>query len=89
MTDTTQSRSREDQPFKVASITKTDPPEGTDSKDWYRYVITQGTNTIVGCRQGSLKSVTQAVEEMVGSLNERRLGKVGRVHLTPTPKKRT
>jgi hypothetical protein len=30
-----------------------------------------GTNTVQGCRQGSLKDVTSAVEEIVEQLNER------------------
>ena len=51
------------------------------------YVIAQGANRIEGHRQGKLKAVTQAVEEIVAQLNERRLGKRGRVNLVPTPKK--
>ena len=34
-----------------------------------------------GYRQGDLASVTQSVEEIVMRLNERRIGKRGRVHL--------
>ena len=30
-----------------------------------------GTKTVHGCRQGSLKDVTSAVEELVDELNER------------------
>jgi hypothetical protein len=38
-------------------------------------VITQGTNTIQGYRQGNLKDVTEAVNELIEKLNERRMGK--------------
>jgi len=74
--------------FKVVSTDKCDPPDGAGNDNWYRYVITQGSNSIVGRRQGSLSSVSAAIEEEVARLNERRMGKTGRVHLTPSPKKR-
>jgi len=78
---------RLDHPFEVSSITRADAPEGAVSASWYRYEIAQGANAIVGHREGSLQAVTQAVGEIVIRLNERRLGKAGRVHLTPGPKK--
>lgn len=49
---------------------------------WHCYVIEQGKNSIRGYRQGSMDSVTRAVEEIVFRLNERQRGKFGRVHLT-------
>lgn len=49
---------------------------------WHCYVIGQGENSIRGYRQGSIDSVTRAVEEIVFRLNERQRGKFGRVHLT-------
>ena len=76
------------QPYEIVSIKRTDPPEGTEGTGWHHYVISQGANTISGFRQGSLRAVTAAVEEIVGQLNERQLGKRGRVNLVPTPKKR-
>ena len=76
-------------PFIVGEITKADPPAGADTKNWYRYVITRGAqNAVVGHRQGSLKSVKVAVDEVVTRMNERLYGKSGRVHLTPPSKKR-
>ncbi len=58
---------------------------GAEGSYWYRYVIAfEGSNTIHGCRQGGLKAVTRAVEEIVAQLNERHLGhlsKPSRVHL--------
>ena len=57
---------------------------------WHCYVIEQGNNNIRGYRQGSIDSVTRAVEEIVFRLNERRRGKFGRVHLTmSSPAKKT
>jgi hypothetical protein len=76
------------QPYEIVSVRRAEPPPGADGADWHRYIITQGTNTISGCRQGNLKTVTWAVEEIVAQLNERRLGKRGRVHLVMTPKKK-
>ncbi len=49
---------------------------------WHCYIIAQGKNNIRGYRQGSIGTVTRAVEEIVFRLNERRRGKFGRVHLT-------
>ncbi len=75
------------QPYEIVSVQRAEPPPGVEGSDWYRYVITQGSNKINGCRQGDLEAVTLAVEEIVAQLNERRLGKRGRVNLVPTPKK--
>ena len=77
------------EPFKLGSISDAEPPPGTDGNHWRRYVITQGERTIVGYRQGPQQSVKLAVEEIVVQLNERRVGKPGRVHLTLGPKKKT
>ena len=77
------------QPYEIVSVQRAEPPLGLEGSDWYRYVITQGSNTINCCRQGNLNAVTLAVEEIVVQLNERRLGKRGRVNLVPTPKKNT
>jgi hypothetical protein len=78
-----------EQPYKIVSVRQAKPPPGRTGSNWYRYVIAfEGTNTIHGCRQGSLKAVTKAVEEIVAQVNERDLGKPARVNLIPTPKKR-
>ena len=76
------------EPFKLASVLDTEPPTGTEGSNWHRYVITQGESTIVGYRQGTRRAVKLAIEEIVVQLNERRVGKAGRVHLTPSPRKR-
>ncbi len=72
-------------PYEIVSVRRAKPPPGTEGSNWHRYVIAfEGSNTIHGCRQGNLKAVTSAVEEIVAQLNERHLGhfsKTGRVHL--------
>ena len=74
--------------FEIVSVLPTRAPPETQGSDWHCYVIAQGTNTIRGYRQGNLGIVTNAVEEIVARLNDRRIGKRGRVHLVmPTWKK--
>ena len=76
-------------PYEIVSIRRAEPPPRTEGSVWHRYEIAQGTNTINGCRQGDLKTVTEAVEGIVTQLNERRLHRRGRVHLVMTSKKKT
>ncbi len=76
------------QPYEIVSVRRAEPPPGAEGSNWYRYVIAfEGTNNIHGCRQGGLKAVTRAVEEIVAQLNERHVGNRGRVNLVPEPKK--
>ena len=77
------------QPYEIISIQRAEPPRGAEGSNWHHYVIVHGVNTINGYQQGNLKDVTMAVEEIVAQLNERRLGKRGRVNLVPTPKRKT
>jgi hypothetical protein len=78
-----------EQPYEIVSVRPAEPPPGGKGSNWYRYVIAfEGTNNIHGCRQGGLKAVTRAVEEIVAQLNERQSGKRGRVHLVWPPKKK-
>jgi len=71
-----------EQPYEIVSVRRAKPPPGTEGSNWHRYVIAfEGANTIDGCRQGGLKAVTRAVEEIVAQLNERRLSKTSRGHL--------
>ncbi len=71
-----------EQPYKIVSIRRAEPPPGGKGSNGYRYVIAfEGTNIIVGCRQGSLKAVTTEVEESVARLNERHLSKPSRAKL--------
>jgi len=60
------------QSYEIVSIKRAESPPGTEGSNWYDYVIAfAGTKTVRGCRQGSLKDVTSAVEEIVDQLNER------------------
>ena len=74
-----------EQPYEIVSVRRAQPPPGAEGSNWHRYVIAfEGTNTINGCRQGGLKAVTRAVEEIVARVNERRLEELsnpGRVDL--------
>lgn len=72
------------QPYRVQSIAPAKPPIGAEGGSWFHYVIVQGDNLINGYRQGSLESVTHEIEENVELLNERRVGKRGRVQLVAT-----
>ena len=75
-------------PYEIVSIQRAEPPPNGQGDDWYGYEIVQGSHTIHGRRQGKLKAVTLAVEEIVAQLNERRYGKRGRVHVTTAAKKK-
>jgi hypothetical protein len=71
-----------EQPYEIVSVRRAKPPPGGKGSNWHRYVIAfEGSNTIHGYQQGSLRAVTRAVEEIVAQLNERHLGKRGRVQL--------
>jgi len=80
------------QSYEIVSVRRAEPPSGGKGSNWYRYVIAfEGTNNIHGCRQGGLKAVTRAVEEIVAQLNERHMGhlsKPRRVHLVLNKKTR-
>ncbi len=70
------------QSYEVVSVRRAKRPPGGKGSYWYRYVIAfEGTNTIHGCRQGDLKAVTSAVEEIIAKLNERHLDNRGHVKL--------
>ncbi len=79
-----------EQPYEIVSVRRAKPPSGAEGSNWHRYVIAfEGTNTIHGCRQGNLRAVTRAVEEIVVQLNERHLDKRSRVNLVWPRKKKT
>ena len=81
-----------EQPYAIVSVRRAKPPPGTEGPNWHRYVIAfEGTNTIHGYRQGNLRAVTSAVEEIVTKLNERHsrhVTKPDRVHLVLKKKTR-
>jgi len=60
------------QSYEIVSIQRTESPPGAEGSNWHGYVIAfAGTKTVHGFRQGNLKDVTSAVEELVEQLNER------------------
>ena len=62
-------------PFRLESIQLAPAPDGSGGT-WYRYVVTQGSaNTIRGIRSGTREEVSERIEAMIETLNERRLGK--------------
>ena len=67
--------------YEIISVEPAEAPHDMDGVDWHCYVIAQGANRIRGYRQGNLMSVTKSVENIVLQLNERRVGKRGRVHI--------
>ena len=68
------------QPYEIVSIRRAKPPPGVEGSNWYRYVIAfEGSDTIHGYRQGQLRAVTRAVEEIVAQLNERHLGHLSKL----------
>jgi len=78
------------QHYEIVSIRRTEPPPDGKGSNWCRYVIAfEGSNSITGYRQGSLKSVTSGLIEMVAVLNERHWNKRGRTSLVPVPKNKT
>ena len=70
-----------EQDYEIVSVEPTDAPADTTGAGWHCYIIQQGRNTIRGYKRGDFQFVTQAVEEIVVRLNERRYGRMGRVHL--------
>ena len=73
-------------PFSIGQIESIEPPAEGEGKYWCKYTIVQGPNTITGYRQGGVKAMRKAVNEIVADMNQRRMGKRGRVHLTPSSK---
>ncbi len=70
------------QNYEIVSIQRAEPPPDGKGSNWYCYVIAfDGSNTITGCRAGSLNVVTSGVVEMVAQLNERHCKKRGRFDL--------
>ena len=74
------------QPFEFVELEQVEAPDGSDDGKWYRYVISQGGQSIVGHRRGTKKKVREAVKDIVQRMNERRMGRSGRVHLSMSKK---
>lgn len=76
--------------FKVARVEKITAPDGTDGKDWFRYVLESGRSTITGQRRGSRDDVLAYATQCAQQLNTRALAAAsiwnprGRRPATPT-----
>ena len=57
-------------PFRLDSLEDVAPPSGCEGT-WYRYVIKQGDNVIVGLREGAHSEVSAIVSAYVDRLNLR------------------
>ena len=73
-----------DTDFRLVSVRSVAAPIGNTGHDWFAYRISQGTNLINGYRRGDLQAVTTEVEKIVAAMNERRVGRRGRVDPKPT-----
>lgn len=65
---------QKDRHFRVASVERTEVPEGAGPIQWCRYVIENGCASIIGFRPGSLQDVKAHAEQVVAKLNERNSG---------------
>jgi len=59
--------------YKLKSIEKIVPPEGTTHKRWYKFIIANSYNTITNIRSGSEKEVRRFARETIQRLNEKYL----------------
>jgi hypothetical protein len=57
-------------PFRLDSLEDVPPPSGCEGT-WYRYVIKQGDNVIVGLREGAHSEVSATVAAYIERLNLR------------------
>ncbi len=57
--------------YRVGSIEKTAAPQDDSGSEWYSYTIEHETTCINGKHSGTLRSVTQYLEEFVEKLNSR------------------
>lgn len=57
--------------YKVVSVEKTEPPEGVDGGNWYKYIVGRGDSSLVGSRRGTLKQVSEHADTLVEDLNAR------------------
>ncbi len=57
--------------FVVVSVEKSNPPEGADGDNWYRYVVERQNSTIVGNVRGTQKQVDVYLEELLDKINLR------------------
>ena len=69
--------------YEIVHIEPAEPPLGAKGSYWYRYVVAfEGRNSLAGNRQGSLKTVTREVKQLVDRLNEGHFTERGNVERT-------
>jgi len=57
--------------YKIKSISKVDPPQGSSELNWYKFIIENDKNTITSLRTGSKKEVYDFAKESIKRLNEK------------------
>jgi hypothetical protein len=57
--------------FEIECIKKCTTPQGLAGENWYQYIVDQEGSKITGYKSGTLKSVTEHVEEFIAGLNQR------------------
>ncbi len=60
--------------YSLIAIDTTVAPDGTDSRDWCRYIIARDGSMIVGQCRGTVQQVTQHARSYVDELNARAKG---------------
>lgn len=57
--------------YKIKSIERVTPPEGTTELKWYKFIIENDKNTIINLRSGSKKDIQIFATESIKRLNEK------------------
>jgi len=55
--------------YKLETIKRISPLDGSNYKLWYEYIIKNQVNTITGCKAGSYKSVYDFTKDCIDRLN--------------------
>jgi hypothetical protein len=71
--------------FRLARLEETPAPDGAGGQTWYRYVLENGSSTIVGHRAGTHDEVTEYAMSYASQLNTR--SATGHSAWTPRSKK--
>jgi len=57
--------------YQVASVEKSESPDGANGSSWYRYVIEGGYGPLTGCRAGTQRQITEYAKQLADELNVR------------------
>ena len=69
-------------PYTLNSLIKCKPPFHADEKNWFKYKISQGANTITGYKCGEYDYVLQSVQVNIEQLNQRQTGSYKSISIT-------